>query len=383
KKSASPVDGASSSTCFIPRGKRKTFSSELPQGKKRRREEVEENEEEEQQALRSATDREERCWNFCEFSHSVSSEDVSSEEQSNGTDSVPENSQSDSRDSEDTNIDILLRDVLDVKYIQGDCLGEGGYGSVYAGYRREDLLPVAIKHIPRDKIKYVIMVSDVDGARQQLPLEVALLKRAGEGEAVTGGTPGAPVALLDWYMLPDELVMVMERPVPCMDLTDYIEFKGGSLPEEEAKEILRQLVESMISIHSKGILHRDIKPGNILVQTNPEGPRVRVLDFGCGTLLKEGPYTQYSGTTLYTPPEWYLQRSYLAEPCTVWQIGVVLYVMLCGELPFVTSAEIVGEDFYLPVHLSEDSQDLLGGCLDKCSQARPSLYDILEHPWLQ
>ena len=105
KKSASPVDGASSSTCFVPRGKRKTFSSVLPQGKKRRREEVEENEEKEQQALRSATDSEEVEWSSVEVSKSVSSGDISSVERNSSTDSEPEESQSDS------DLDIILRGV--------------------------------------------------------------------------------------------------------------------------------------------------------------------------------------------------------------------------------------------------------------------------------
>ena len=62
----------------------------------------------------------------------------------------------------------------------------------------------------------------------------------------------------------------------------------------------------MIDIHSKEVLHRDIKPDNILIQTDPEGPHVRILDFGCGDFLQEDPYTSYCGMDL----QWTLTTLY-------------------------------------------------------------------------
>ncbi|KAL7889462.1 hypothetical protein AOLI_G00017520 [Acnodon oligacanthus] len=131
-----------------------------------------------------------------------------------------------------------------------------------------------------------------------------------EGEAVSRQTRGASVALLDWCELQDKLVIVMERPEPSKDLIDYVYDSGGYLLEEEGKVILRQLVEGMIDIHSKGVLHRDIKPENILIQMDPEGLQVYILDFGCGNVLTEDPYTSYYGTPDYTPPEFFLEGSY-------------------------------------------------------------------------
>ncbi|KAL7889468.1 hypothetical protein AOLI_G00017260 [Acnodon oligacanthus] len=147
-----------------------------------------------------------------------------------------------------------------------------------------------------------------------------------EGEAVSKQTGSTSVALLDWCELQDKLVIVMERLEPSFVV------------------ILRQLVEGMIDIHSKGVLHRDIKPENILIQMDPEGLQVYILDFGCGNVLTEDPYTSYYGTPEYTPPECFLEGSYQAEPCTVWQIGVVLFFKLIVHIPFYTSEEIISEE---------------------------------------
>ncbi|KAL7889407.1 hypothetical protein AOLI_G00016650 [Acnodon oligacanthus] len=368
-------------TCLIPKGKRKKSSSG-PSQRKRHRVEVDKTEEEEQQDLTTTADGEEGQQTPCEswWFASLSSDDDSSEGQTQ-TKSEPKESQSHHRDSRNELNERILREELDRKYVQQDRLGEGGFGTVYAGYRRDDLLPVAIKHIPKNTVKHTTVI--LDGEEKDYPLEVVLLSMVGEGEAVTGQTRGISVALLDWCELQDELVIVMERPVPCKDLWHYINDTGGFLLEEEAKVIMRQLVEGMINIHSKKVLHRDIKPDNILVLTDPEGLHIRVLDFGCGDFLQEYPYTRYCGTTVYSPPEWHLQRSYQAEPCTVWQIGVVLFYMLAGVLPFNNPTEIISEEPDVPHLLTQECDDLLRSCLDKQPQSRPSLHDMLHHPWLQ
>ncbi|KAL7889464.1 hypothetical protein AOLI_G00017220 [Acnodon oligacanthus] len=351
-----PNNSGHDGTCLDPRGKRKKSSSGSSH-RKRQRVEVEDTETEDQQVLPTTADGEEG-----QPSWFVSSDEESPEGQSE-TYCAPEESQSDHGESEDEELDydIILREELDRKYVQLYRLGEGGFGSVYAGYRRDDLLPVAVKHIPQNKVRRINV----------------------EGEAVSRQTRGASVALLDWCELQDKLVIVMERPEPSKDLTDYVYESGGYLLEEEGKVILRQLVQGMIDIHSKGVLHRDIKPENILIQMDPEVPQVYILDFGCGNVLTEDPYTSYYGTPDYTPPECFLGGSYQAEPCTVWQIGVVLFFMLIGHLPFYTSEEIISEEPDIQGQLSQECEDLLRSCLDKRSESRPSLQDILQHPWLQ
>ncbi|XP_062310142.1 serine/threonine-protein kinase prk-2-like [Osmerus eperlanus] len=284
------------------------------------------------------------------------------------------------------------------KYVELSCLGQGGFGSVYAGLRIEDNLPVAVKHVPIDKV--INTPVTLGGKLGQLPLEVVLLLIVGQGGADMaekargeevrgearfggGGDGQAAVELLDWYELDQELIIVMERPVPAVELFDYIQERGGYLPEDQAKIILRQLVEAMVNFHSWGVLHRDIKPENLLVETGSAVPRIRVLDFGCGCIIQEAPYTEFLGTKMYIPPEWYLHGSYQAVPSAVWQLGVLLYNMLSGIFPFRTPDHILYCDPIPTMDgFSRQCKNLLKLCLAKCPEDRPTLEEVLLHPWL-
>ncbi|XP_034403171.1 serine/threonine-protein kinase pim-2-like [Cyclopterus lumpus] len=211
-----------------------------------------------------------------------------------------------------------------------------------------------------------------------VPLEVALilkLRPAAEGTSTV-------VTLLDWYDIDLELILVLERPVPCMDLVEFINSKDYSLPEHEAKTITKQLVEALIEVHSRGVFHRDIKLDNILIETGSDVPRVRLIDFGRGTLLSEGTYSTAQGTVVYTSPEWFLHRCYSAEPTTVWQLGVVLFALLHGRLPFRGRDEISFEYPDVSEYLSSECNTFLLSCLEKIPEDRPTLEELKHHPWL-
>ncbi|KAG7454407.1 hypothetical protein MATL_G00259340 [Megalops atlanticus] len=215
-----------------------------------------------------------------------------------------------------------------------------------------------------------------DGRQQELPLEAALLQIVGSGDS------RGVARLLDWFQLPEEVLLVLERPVPCMDLLDYLVHRGARLEESEAKVIMRQLVEAVQGIHSRGVVHRDLKPENVLIQS---GSRVQVhlIDFGLGSMLCDSPYSSLRGTPLYLPPEWYLFNEIEAESSTVWQLGVILYQLLCRAMPFRNWEEIIQKKPAMGVKLSGECLNLLGGLLKKQPEARPTLEQILHHPWLQ
>ncbi|KAK5868992.1 hypothetical protein PBY51_009958 [Eleginops maclovinus] len=267
---------------------------------------------------------------------------------------------------------------FEAKYEQLGLLGEGGFGSVYAGNRRTDHFPVAIKHIPKADVETQQTV--LNGKICMIPKEVLLMLRAGGGPGSVGKS--AAVSLLDWYSLDEEVLLIMERPVSSMDLLNHLNDNGGALSEDQAKNIMKQMVEAAIQMLSVGVFHRDIKPENILIETRSEGLRVRLIDFGCGCHVRKTPFTSYSGTSAYAPPEFIIKGKYKAGPTTVWQLGAVLFELLDGENQFTTS-EFLCNPIELNQELSKDCQDVLKMCLAVNPKERATLRQIQAHPWFK
>ncbi|MED6276901.1 hypothetical protein CHARACLAT_007595 [Characodon lateralis] len=174
------------------------------------------------------------------------------------------------------------------KYIELHKLGEGGFGSVYAGYREKDKLPVAIKHI----LKNNVVLKHKDENDSELALEVVIMLKL---RTAIVGQPSI-LFLLDWYDLDQELILVMERPIPAEDLSQYLTDHRGSLKEKEAKIILKQLVEATVHLEYANIFHRDIKVDNILIQTGSEAPRVYLIDFGLSCFDDKKQHQLFCGT---------------------------------------------------------------------------------------
>ncbi|XP_030612684.1 serine/threonine-protein kinase pim-1-like [Archocentrus centrarchus] len=264
------------------------------------------------------------------------------------------------------------------KYVEQEELRGGQCGKVFAGYRKEDKFPVTIKHIPKRNVPF--KVKDENGKR--ISVEVAVMLKFAAQTPGSGGT-SAVVSLLDWFDLRKELILVMERPVPAVDLKQYIKENGGILAEETAKVILKQLIEAAKELEDKNIFHRDINIENILIETGSDVPRVRLMNFGISCFFKKRSfYSVFCGTLCYSPPEWFMGQCYRPGPTTVWQLGAVLYETLHPGLFFDTGLAL-NDLLEISEELSENCQDFLKMCLDLDPKRRPILKDLLLHRWFR
>jgi len=87
----------------------------------------------------------------------------------------------------------------------------------------------------------------------------------------------------------------MERPDSTQDLFDYITDRGA-LPEAEASDLFRQVVRIVVDLHAAGVVHRDIKDENILIDVTTN--KLKLIDFGSGALLNDDEYTEFEGIYL-------------------------------------------------------------------------------------
>ena len=153
------------------------------------------------------------------------------------------------------------------------------------------------------------------------------------------------------------------------------------------QNIFTQLVGAVSYVHNMSCVHRDLKLENILLDKNGN---VKLVDFGF-TREYEGKasYLQtWCGTICYSAPEMVKGEKYAGEKVDVWSLGIILYALLCGELPFddddevTTKTRIMKEEPHYPVSMPQPARDLISALLSKRPLLRPSLADILTNPWL-
>ncbi|XP_053925759.1 serine/threonine-protein kinase 36 isoform X3 [Cuculus canorus] len=252
------------------------------------------------------------------------------------------------------------------KYHVLEVIGEGSFGRVYKGRRKQSAQVVALKFIPK--------VGRSEKELKNLQREIEIMRGLHHPNIIQ---------MLDSFETDKEVVVV----------TDYAEGElfqmledDGSLPEDQVQTIAAQLVSALYYLHSHRILHRDMKPQNILL--GKDGV-VKLCDFGFARAMSIHTMvlTSIKGTPLYMSPELVEERPY-DHTADLWSVGCILYELFVGTPPFYTSSIfqlvslIVKNPVKWPASISPVFKSFLQGLLMKDPRQRLSWPELLSHPFI-
>ncbi|NWX55906.1 STK36 kinase, partial [Promerops cafer] len=247
-----------------------------------------------------------------------------------------------------------------------EMIGEGSFGRVYKGRRKHSAQVVALKFIPK--------VGRSEKELKNLQREIEIMRDLHHPNIIQ---------MLDSFETAKEVVAV----------TDYAEGElfqiledDGSLPEDQVQTIAAQLISALYYLHSHRILHRDMKPQNILL--GKDGV-VKLCDFGFARAMSIHTMvlTSIKGTPLYMSPELVEERPY-DHTADLWSVGCILYELFVGTPPFYTNSIfqlvslIIKDPVKWPMTMSPVFKSFLQGLLMKDPHQRLSWPELLSHPFI-
>ena len=267
----------------------------------------------------------------------------------------------------------------------------GGFSEIYEGETltqttHNNLIlppgsPVIIKRIPKHRTTNWLMFHN-----KMYPTEILLHKMCNALKGV--------VRMLEFYEQEHEWIIIMPKLSNAVDLSDFLESKDrGRLSESEACHFFVQLIRINIDLLQHGVVHRDIKAENLLVDMDKMN--LVLIDFGASAIHRNTDdnknnsnppstlhfYTDFHGTLQYKPPEYIKHKKYTAQASTVWALGIVLYDMCHGKLPFETEHEILEYNLRVKSKMSDEYKKLLYDCLNTDPTQRPTLIQLLDYAW--
>ncbi len=210
--------------------------------------------------------------------------------------------------------------ILDRTYRLLDRLGQGGMGTVFRAIRLLDGTPVAVKLVaPPDSTSAQASVRTDHLFRLALAREFQTLASLHHPHVVRVFSYG-----FDQRLGPYVAMELLENSRSLLAA-------GMDLSLLDKVQLVVQLLRALSYVHQRGVIHRDIKSGNVLVTAGAEGPEVKLVDFGIST--GKGQTARLAGTVEYMAPE--LLLGYPPSPASdLWAVGILLHQLLTGRLPF-------------------------------------------------
>ncbi|MCJ8739997.1 hypothetical protein PDJAM_G00053640 [Pangasius djambal] len=169
------------------------------------------------------------------------------------------------------------------------------------------------------------------------------------------------------------------------EIFDYLA-KHGRLSEPEARRKFWQILSAVEYCHNRNVVHRDLKAENLLLDGHMN---IKIADFGFANFFQPGkPLATWCGSPPYAAPEVFEGQQYEGPQLDIWSLGVVLYVLVCGALPFdgpslpVLRQRVLEGRFRIPYFMTEDCEHLIRRMLVLDPSKRLSVAQIKEHKWM-
>ncbi|KAK3529063.1 hypothetical protein QTP70_015378 [Hemibagrus guttatus] len=238
----------------------------------------------------------------------------------------------------------LSQEFQDTPYTVGELLGKGKCSAVYAGVRKADGRPVALKYVTKTFIESFL------GTK---PREAELMEMVSKQLRCEN-----VVELLECLDVSTSFVLVLERPSPCVDLQKFCEMqRDNRLSEDVAREIMRQVVQAVGHCMTHGVFHGDLHSKNILV--NPDTLEVKLIDFGHSYLVSDFGMMGYS--------------------LCIRTLGLLLAEMICGNVYIYSLNQLIKN---CSQFVSPECCQLLFMCLTNPMHP-PTFNEVLNHNWFR
>lgn len=254
-------------------------------------------------------------------------------------------------------------------YVLEKTIGSGTFGKVKLGTHVLTGEQVAIKILEKNRI---IDANDIE----RVSREIHILKLLRHPHVIQ---------LYEIVETRNQLYLIMEY-ASGGELFDLIVHRKR-LEEPDACRYFHQIVAGVELMHSKGVAHRDLKPENLLLD---ESDNIKIADYGLSNTFQPGSLLKTAcGSPCYAAPEMLSGKKYDPKSSDAWAMGVVLFSMVCGYLPFEgkNTAElyklITRGKFHLPDYLSEPLKALVKGLLTIDPKARYTISAIKQSEWFQ